>query len=281
MIRGMKSFLWQTKPYENVFRINRQPELVFRWHHHTYWEIFGVVAGEGQVLIGDYHQRVEPGEIYVTAPRVPHAFFAQTDPEREQDAGDFFVFTIDLDALAPLVDQTRLQRWEKAARGGLRYRGEVADDVIDMLIAAEKQRGLSQTISALQIVERLMAARRSKPLTGFVLPETLSERDTERIERVLADLHGRLAEPIHLPELAATHGMSEKTLSRIFKKSTGQTVIEYLNRLRVSIACQRLTGSDQPITQIAYDCGFGSLSSFNRMFSRYENRTPSAYRAGI
>ncbi len=280
-MRGMKSFLWQTKPYENVFRINRQPELVFRWHHHSYWEIFGVVAGEGQALIGDYHQRVEPGEIYVTAPRVPHSFFALTDPEREQAAGDFFVFVIDLDALAPLVDKIRLQRWEKAARGGLCYRGDVACEVINMLAVAEKQKGLPQTISALQIVERLMAARRSKPLTGFVLPETLSQRDTERIERVLGDLHSRFAESVSLPKLAAANGMSEKTLSRIFKKSTGQTVVEYLNRLRVSIACQRLTGSDQPITQIAYDCGFGSLSSFNRMFSRYQKMTPSAYRNAV
>jgi len=55
-MRGMKSFLWQTKPYEHVFRIDRSPELVFRWHHHNYWEIFGVVSGEGQVLIGDYHR---------------------------------------------------------------------------------------------------------------------------------------------------------------------------------------------------------------------------------
>ncbi len=280
-MRGMKSFLWQTQSYENIFRIDRSPELVFRWHHHSYWEIFGVVSGEGQALIGDYHQRVEPGEIYVTAPRVPHAFFALTNPEQEQASGDFFVFTIDLDALAQLMDKRRLQRWEKAARGGLRYRGEAAVETLEMLAVAEKERGLSQTISALQIVESLMTARRGKPLTGLVLPETLSQRDTERIERILKHLHHHFSEAILLPALAAANGMSEKTLSRIFKKSTGQTVVEYLNRLRVSIACQRLTGTEQPITQIAYDCGFGSLSSFNRMFSRYQKMTPSAYRAGI
>ena len=274
----MKSVLWQTKPYENVFRINRQPGLVFKWHHHSYWEIFGVVAGEGQVLIGDYHQRFQPGEIYVTAPGVPHSFFALTNPEQEQAAGDFFVFVIDLNLLEPLADEARLQRWEKAAKGGLCYCGAAARDALDLLASAEQKTGLSRIISALQVVENLMTSRHGGALTGFALSETVSQRDTERIERVLEDLHQRFAEPIRLPELAATNGMSEKTLSRIFKKSTGQTVVEYLNRLRISVAAQWLTGTDKPITQIAFDCGFGSLSSFNRMFSRYQSTTPSACR---
>lgn len=275
----MKSFLWQTKPYESIFKIKRQSELVFQWHHHTYWEVFGVVEGDGQVLIGDYQQRIQPGEIYVSAPHVPHSFFALTQSEQEQDTGDFFVFVIDLDALAPLFDKNKLQRWEKSGRGGLRYRGKTAQGILDQLALAEQQTGLSQSIAALQIMECLMAARRGPPLTGFVLPETLSQRDTDRVERVLDYLHRNFSESIQLSTLATATGMSEKTLSRIFKKSIGQTVVDYLNRLRVSVACQHLVGTDQPITQIAYDCGFGSLSSFNRMFTRYRQTTPSAYRA--
>ena len=274
----MKSVFWQTKPYENVFRINRQPELVFRWHHHTYWEIFGVVTGEGQVLIGDCQQHVQAGEVYVVAPGVPHSFFALTNPEQEQKAGDFLIFVIDLDAMGPLAGEARLQRWEKAAKGGLCYRGEAAREALDLLAFAEQKEGLPQTIAALQVVEHLMTTRHGGALSGFALTENVSQRDTERIERVLEDLHHRFAEPVSLPELAAAHGMSEKTLARIFKKSTGQTVVEYLNRLRISTACQRLTATDQLVTQIAYDCGFGSLSSFNRMFRRYQNTTPSACR---
>ena len=275
----MKSVLWQTKPHENILRITRQPELIFRWHHHSYWEIFGVVAGEGQVLVGDYQQRVQPGEIYVVAPRVPHAFFALTHPEQLQEAGDFFVFVIELDALTSLLEPQAFQDWKKAGQGGLRYRGETARAILDQLANAEPLRGLPQSIAALQVIESLMTAPHDPPLTGFILPESLSQRDTDRVERVLDDLHRHFSRSISLSELASAHGMGEKTLSRVFKKSVGQTVVDYLNRLRVSAACQRLTGTDHPITQIAYDCGFGSLSSFNRMFSRYQKTTPSAYRS--
>lgn len=277
-MRVMKSFLWETKPYRQPYRISRQPELVFRWHHHSYWEIFGVVSGGGQVLAGDFHCRFQPGEVYVAGPGLPHAFFALTNPELEQAAGDFFVFTIDLSELASLFDPQALRGWQQAGSGGLCYRGDVADQILDMLSAADRADGVAQSIAALQVVERLMKAPRPKPLTKLHFSEEPSKRDADRMDKVLRYLHGHLTEALSLSALAGIAGVSEKTLSRIFKKSTGQTVVEYLNRLRVSEACRQLISTDRPVTQIAYDCGFGSLSSFNRMFSRYEDIAPSAYR---
>ena len=66
-------------------------------------------------------------------------------------------------------------------------------------------------------------------------------------------------------------------LSKFFKQSTNITFIEYVNRYRIEEACYLLKNTNQTVLQIAYDCGFDSLRSFNRNFKAVTSITPSEY----
>lgn len=68
-------------------------------------------------------------------------------------------------------------------------------------------------------------------------------------------------------------------LSRYFKRCTGLSYTDYVNRYRVNEAGYILKNSDTNILQIAYDCGFESLRSFNRNFKSIMGVTPSEFRA--
>lgn len=80
--------------------------------------------------------------------------------------------------------------------------------------------------------------------------------------------------------------LSERTsyhyvyLSRYFKQCTGLSFIDYVNQHRIEHACYLLRNSPQPVLQIAYDCGFSSLRSFNRNFKQITGFTPTKYRNG-
>ena len=67
-------------------------------------------------------------------------------------------------------------------------------------------------------------------------------------------------------------------LSRYFKRCTGFSFTDYVNRYRVDEASYMLKNSDKSVLQIALDCGFESLRSFNRNFKAITGKTPSAYR---
>lgn len=67
-------------------------------------------------------------------------------------------------------------------------------------------------------------------------------------------------------------------LSRYFKQCTGLSFIDYVNRQRIEHACYLLRNTPSPVLQIAYDCGFSSLRSFNRNFHRIMAVTPTQYR---
>ena len=68
-------------------------------------------------------------------------------------------------------------------------------------------------------------------------------------------------------------------LSRFFKQCTKTTFIDYVNRYRIDEACYLLKNSELSILQIAYECGFDSLRSFNRNFKKIMNITPSEYQS--
>jgi transcriptional regulator GlxA family with amidase domain len=83
---------------------------------------------------------------------------------------------------------------------------------------------------------------------------------------------------VHLSDAARYFGMSEPAFSRFFKRNTGHGFVHYLNRMRVNRACDLLTGSDKPVTDVCFETGFNNLSNFNRQFRRFCGLPPSEYR---
>ena len=73
-------------------------------------------------------------------------------------------------------------------------------------------------------------------------------------------------------------GFSACYFSRIFKKITNYSFIEYLTLQRIKRAQLLLSDFDVPITEISYQAGFKSISTFNRAFRQYKGCSPSEYR---
>jgi AraC-like DNA-binding protein len=85
------------------------------------------------------------------------------------------------------------------------------------------------------------------------------------------------SEEINLKMAAAISNLSVPHFCRLFKKATGMTFNDYLSFYRVNRA-EKLLGTQKKITEIALECGFGSVSSFLRNFKKYKNCTPTVYR---
>ena len=71
---------------------------------------------------------------------------------------------------------------------------------------------------------------------------------------------------------------SESRFSRYFRRSTGNTFTDFVNRVRVNKACQLLLETDKYISTICYEVGFNNVANFNRRFSEFRGMTPSEFR---
>lgn len=67
-------------------------------------------------------------------------------------------------------------------------------------------------------------------------------------------------------------------MTRIFKKYTGKTTLEYINGVRLQRAKSLLLNSDLSVAQVAYSVGFADEKYFMRLFKREESVTPTQYR---
>lgn len=101
-----------------------------------------------------------------------------------------------------------------------------------------------------------------------------------RINEALAWINGNLTEPFSETDLAAISRLGPGAFSRSFRRHTGMTLVECVNRLRINLACQRLMDPKQPpFTEVCLDSGFNNLSNFNRQFLAQKGMTPSRFRA--
>ncbi len=99
------------------------------------------------------------------------------------------------------------------------------------------------------------------------------------LERVVEALHERFLERPSLPELSSLAGVCAEHLNREFRRVYGLGTAEYLRRLRLEWAAERLRGHHLSLAEIAVAAGFADQSHFTRRFRQQFGVTPAAFRA--
>ncbi len=110
--------------------------------------------------------------------------------------------------------------------------------------------------------------------------EAQLERDEFREAKEFVDKHFRNSS-LSLTEVAGHAGFSPAHFSHAFKKSSGISLIRFIQARRISEAKKLMADKTRSITEICFDCGFNSLTSFNRVFRRIEHQSPSQYRGKL
>ncbi len=91
-------------------------------------------------------------------------------------------------------------------------------------------------------------------------------------------LHGEFARPLTILEVASAVDIHPVHLSREFRRRFGETMGEYLHKVRVRAACEALEDPDRPLTEIALDAGFADHSHFCRVFKARIGCSPGRFR---
>ena len=118
-------------------------------------------------------------------------------------------------------------------------------------------------------------------LHHFISGETYEMGEVTRdgkLYPVLSYINQNYRSPITLEQLAARAYLSVPYLSKLFRKETGVSYLEYLTNIRLKAAVHDLIYTKEPVTRIAMNSGFSGIKTFNSQFRKKYGCSPGEYR---
>ncbi len=101
------------------------------------------------------------------------------------------------------------------------------------------------------------------------------------VQKVITKIDSDLTADLSLNTLAEYLSVNASYLSNLFKKETGNTLTEYVNRKRIEHGLLLLNSTTLQIQTIAQHCGIPDVNYFTKLFKKYYHKTPKEYRNGI
>jgi AraC-like DNA-binding protein len=151
---------------------------------------------------------------------------------------------------------------------------ELAGPVVEAEMEARSGNRIAWDELAIRLAETVLTA-----LSGVDgATRAPSPRDERRISNVLRHIEEHFDQPLDLTDLAGLAFMSKYHFLRTFRRTVGVTPSRYLLGVRVRRAAVALCATPVPVATIAFDAGFGDLSTFNRHFRQAFGVSPAAFR---
>lgn len=253
----------------------RVPFFEFKWHYHPEYELTFIVKGAGHRIVGSSYQQFSAGDLVLLGSNLPHTWSNKSEPDAYSEA---IVIQFSKEFILPFLNFQEgfsIKNMLEIAARGIHF--ETDDALIAKLLDLIEQKGMEKMLNLISILDLL-----SKKSHSLIAPNTfhniVSKNSETRINKVCLFLQNNFYNKISLKQVADLIFLTESNFCKFFKKATGKTYSDYLNELRINEACRLLVQSEKTISQISFDCGFETLSYFNRIFLNKKGMTPSAYK---
>lgn len=248
-------------------------------HAQESFELSAVITGQGKRIIGDTTSQFKAGELVLVPPNMPHCWIfdsACTD-KKGHIVNICLSFSHDfLDKIEICFPQTHKELSVfKNLDHALTFPKDAGDKIISLMKEMRSKDQTSRTLFAIEIIlEITEALPNSKNAGQYQLTYSLDQR-LKQVEIFVACNYAR---QIGIEDLAKHVGMNKSAFCAFFKRATGKTFVTYLNEYRLERALYLLkTDHKDNISQIAYACGFQTISHFNHLFLAHYGCSPRAF----
>ncbi|MEM1121887.1 MAG: AraC family transcriptional regulator, partial [Bacteroidota bacterium] len=250
---------------------------LFYWHFHPEYELVYIENADGTRHVGEHISPFYGSDLVLIGSNIPHLNFdygVKTACEKVvlQIHPDFK--TGILQKLPELEDIHLL--FEKAQRG-IAFHGQTKEAIGQRLLYFQHLSPFAQFLEALQLFQQLAQSQEFTLLHEQPYVNQYSQKEQERIRQIYAYIDQHYQRKITIQEVAQLCNLGREAFCRYFKRATGSTFIELLNQYRISQA-KRLLLLNKNVSETCFECGFESLSYFNRIFKKVTDENPSDFR---
>ncbi|PJJ84502.1 GlxA family transcriptional regulator [Mucilaginibacter auburnensis] len=115
--------------------------------------------------------------------------------------------------------------------------------------------------------------------SGFIIFEGQKQHSDEMVREAQAYIESQLSEKISVETLSAKFAIGRRNFDRRFIKATGNTPIEYAQRVKVESAKKAFETTRKSINEVMYEVGYSDLKAFREVFRRFTGVSPLVYRS--
>jgi AraC-like DNA-binding protein len=252
------------------------------WHFHPEYELVLNIKSNGTRIVGDSVELFDQYDMVLIAGNIPHCwnYYRQNNtlPENHGIVVNFKLESFG-ESLLSQHELHNLKELLSEADRGLAFSIEDSREAEKFLVQMVNDKGIDKMIDFFNIIKILCASERRAYLCSENYKLAFDERGNKRMSDVYTYIRENYFKDIPLEKIAKVAKMSPFAFSKYFKKNCGAGFIEYLNRVRTNKACYLLRETEYPVHEIAAECGFASISNFNKQFRKTEGVSPRDFRA--
>lgn len=248
-----------------------------RWHvHNEYYHLSLLLAGRAVFCIGRRHYTIEPGQAVFINAGERHRSLAASESRRMESFHVMF----------QLKTRRHIPLNPVIIAGS---HGELISVLHSLVSEFHMKRGYRQELMRAHLLNALILLFRMQG-HGKRL-ELLSKRQYRqgqtcvsiqgKIDQAVRFIHDHYAEKIRLRDIAKTVSWSPSSLTHNFKKGAGCSPTEYLIGYRLSQGLSLMQKTDQKLSVVAAQVGFGDEYYFSKMFRKKYRLPPRLYMASV
>ena len=272
--------------------IRDETSLKLTWaaHRHDFLQMHLQLAGEARYTIGARTRDLRPGSIGFVLPYRIHRTIRQAQSRCYIINFHHRFLRPDITVDPMCVDTVPFERAPELAlftfQDFIEYRLEGADLEIareacqQMMQQSSKRRLFSVELVRANLLSLLglVCQRHESDLSRLMSAVGHDSPRRDALMRITCYIKAHLSEHISLAEVAAAIAVSPNQVTRVLKRETGKTFMQFLTEQRLQKAQELLANTSMRVAQVGEAAGFEDNAYFARRFRQYFNVSPRAYR---
>jgi len=252
------------------------------WHFHPEYEITLNIKSNGTRIVGDSVELFDRYDLVIIGGNIPHCWnYYRNLASLPEERGIMLHFKISSlgEALLSQHELHSVKQLLLDSERGILFSVDDAKKSEAYLINMVHNKGIDKMIDFFNVLKIMCSSEKKTLLCSENYKKSFDERGNKKMTNVYNYVRENYYKPISLRRISGIAHMSPFAFSRYFKKNCGAGFIEYLNRVRMNKACHLLRETEYQVHAIALECGFSSISNFNKQFRKTEGMAPRDYRA--
>ena len=249
----------------------------FFWHFHPEYELVFLDGADGTRHVGEHVSRFRGSDLVFIGSDIPHLNFdygikesyekivVHMKPEFLKDA---FVSTPELSSIQQLFEQSK---------HGVAFGANTKAAVCVRLKKLHLLSYFDQFLEMLSILQLLSQAEDKELLHTHPVVNPHNQKEQGRLKNIFQFLDDQYHRKIDITEVARLSNLTNAAFCRYFKRMTRLTFTEFVNHYRIDKA-KKLLRLDNNITETCFQCGFESISYFNKVFKKVTGQNPLAFK---